>query len=67
MAGSVAEEVLSSIRTVQAFGGEQREHDRYCKQLKNAKVFGAKKGLLSGVSIGVIYLVIFSVYALALW
>lgn len=28
-AGAVADEVLSSIRTVAAFGGEQKEADRY--------------------------------------
>ena len=30
-AGSVAAEVLSSIRTVLAFGGEHREEKRLCK------------------------------------
>ena len=30
-AGSVAEEVLSSIRTVAAFGGEHKEIDRWEK------------------------------------
>lgn len=29
MAGKQAEEVLKSIRTVAAFGGEQKEVDRY--------------------------------------
>lgn len=28
-AGAVADEVLSSIRTVAAFGGEQKETERY--------------------------------------
>ncbi len=28
-AGAVAEEVISSIRTVMAFGGEKRESERY--------------------------------------
>ena len=28
-AGSIAEEVLSSIRTVVAFGGEEKEYQRY--------------------------------------
>ena len=33
-AGSVAEEVLSAIRTVIAFGGEEKEIDRYvCRYL----------------------------------
>ena len=36
-AGSIAEEVLSSIRTVIAFGGEERETKRYSKQLVLAR------------------------------
>ena len=28
-AGSIAEEVLSSIRTVASFGGEKKEYERY--------------------------------------
>ena len=28
-AGSIAEEVLSSIRTIAAFGGEEKEYNRY--------------------------------------
>jgi ABC-type multidrug transport system fused ATPase/permease subunit len=67
VAGAVAEEVLSSVKTVKAFGGEEKELMRYCEQLKSAKLLGAKKGALSGTAIGVIYLVIFGVYALALW
>ena len=36
-AGAIAEEVLSSIRTVVAFGGEQKEIDRYDSRLVLAK------------------------------
>ena len=38
-AGAIAEEVLSSIRTVIAFGGEEREIKRYSKQLVLARRF----------------------------
>lgn len=34
-AGSIAEEVLSSIRTVAAFGGERKEIERYEHTLLN--------------------------------
>lgn len=34
MAGVIAEEVLSSIRTVVAFGGEKKEVERYVLFLK---------------------------------
>jgi len=42
-AGSVAEEVFSSIRTVAAFGGEKREVKRYKKKLEEAFKTGVSK------------------------
>lgn len=36
-AGSVAAEVLSAIRTVVAFGGEEREEKRYIIHTQNIK------------------------------
>ena len=36
-AGSIAEEVLSSIRTVIAFGGEEKEIERYDSRLNLAR------------------------------
>ena len=37
-AGDIAEEVLSSIRTVTAFGGQEEELARYAENLTEAKV-----------------------------
>lgn len=51
-AGSIAEEVLSSIRTVAAFGGERKEIERYSSHLGEARDFGTKKGLMSGFGMG---------------
>ena len=65
-AGAVAEEVLGSIRTVVAFGGEQKEYNRYKGKLTDAKRLGAKKGVITGVMNGLIYVIIFTVYAAAL-
>ncbi|KAJ1953969.1 Multidrug resistance protein 1, partial [Dipsacomyces acuminosporus] len=39
-AGSVADEVLSSIKTVMAFGGEGRELERYDEKIKKARAVG---------------------------
>ena len=65
-AGAVAEEVLGSIRTVVAFGGEQKEYNRYKGKLVDARRLGAKKGMISGLSIGLIYFIIFVVYGVSL-
>lgn len=66
-AGSVAEEVLSSIRTVVAFGGEKKELSRYSERLQPAEKCGKKKGIYSGFGGGTMYLIIYCCYALALW
>ena len=65
-AGAVAEEVLGSIRTVVAFGGEQKEYNRYKEKLTDARSLGITKGAITGVMNGLIYVIIFTVYAVAL-
>lgn len=67
MAGSVAEEVLGSIRTVVAFGGERKELDRYGSRLKAAEQNGNRKGLFTGLGIGVMWLITYILYGIALW
>uniref|UniRef100_A0A8C7K0K5 ATP-binding cassette, sub-family B (MDR/TAP), member 11a n=1 Tax=Oncorhynchus kisutch TaxID=8019 RepID=A0A8C7K0K5_ONCKI len=66
-AGSVADEVLSSIRTVAAFGGEDKEVERYDKNLIEAQNWGVKKGTIIGVFQGYLWCIIFLCYALAFW
>ncbi|KAM9805144.1 bile salt export pump [Neosynchiropus ocellatus] len=66
-AGAVADEVLSAIRTVAAFGGESKEADRYDKNLEEAQNWGVKKGSIIGVFQGYLWFVIFLCYALAIW
>ncbi|XP_056145780.1 bile salt export pump [Lampris incognitus] len=66
-AGSVADEVLSSIRTVAAFGGEEREAERYDTSLVEAQNWGVKKGTIIGVFQGFIWSIILLCFALAFW
>ncbi|XP_042562242.1 bile salt export pump-like [Clupea harengus] len=66
-AGAVADEVLSSIRTVAAFGGEMKEVDRYDKNLISAQRWGIRKGLIMGFFTGYMWFIIFLCYALAFW
>ncbi|XP_013191344.1 multidrug resistance protein homolog 49 [Amyelois transitella] len=67
IAGVIAEEVLSSIRTVVAFGGEEKEVKRYSVRLDPAKKTGIKKGIYSGIGSGMMWLIIYATYALAFW
>ncbi|XP_072241207.1 bile salt export pump [Leuresthes tenuis] len=66
-AGAVADEVLSAIRTVAAFGGEKKEVERYDRNLISAQRWGIRKGLIMGFFTGYMWLIIFLCYALAFW
>uniref|UniRef100_A0A803V7Q5 Bile salt export pump n=1 Tax=Ficedula albicollis TaxID=59894 RepID=A0A803V7Q5_FICAL len=66
-AGAVADEVLSSIRTVAAFGGEKKEVERYDKNLVFAQHWGIRKGMIMGLFSGYMWFIIFLSYALAFW
>ncbi|XP_066501736.1 ATP-binding cassette, sub-family B (MDR/TAP), member 4 [Hoplias malabaricus] len=66
-AGAVAEEVLSAIRTVFAFGGQKKELKRYHKNLENAKNVGIRKAITVNIAVGFTYFMIYMSYALAFW
>ncbi|XP_032211751.1 bile salt export pump isoform X1 [Mustela erminea] len=66
-AGSVADEVISSMRTVAAFGGEKKEVERYEKNLVFAQRWGIRKGIVMGFFTGFMWCLIFFCYALAFW
>ena len=59
-AGAIAEEVINSIKTVTSFGGQQVEIERYEKNLLIAKSVGIKKAISTGLSLGVLFFVIYS-------
>ncbi|KAL2081432.1 hypothetical protein ACEWY4_023285 [Coilia grayii] len=66
-AGAVAEEVLYSIRTIAAFGGEEKEVERYDRNLGEAQAWGVKKGTITGMFQGYLWCIIFLCYGLAFW
>ena len=66
-AGGIAQEAISSMRTVVAFGGEEKEAERYSNRLALAEKAGIKKALFNGIGVGMLQLCIFLVYALAFW
>ncbi len=65
--GGIAEEVLSSIRTVMAFGGQKKEIDRFEENLTFARKAGIKRGMATGVGVGLVWAIIYASYALAFW
>ncbi|XP_072109854.1 ATP-dependent translocase ABCB1 isoform X1 [Mobula birostris] len=66
-AGAVAEEALSAIRTVVAFGGQNKEITRYLKNLVEGQNLGIRKAISSNVALGSTFLIIYGTYALAFW
>ncbi|XP_069683614.1 ATP-dependent translocase ABCB1 [Periplaneta americana] len=66
-AGAIAEQALSSIRTVVAFGGQEMEVERYKKNLVYAKAVNVKRGFFSGLGFGLLWFFIYASYALAFW
>ncbi|CAG8840844.1 13219_t:CDS:2, partial [Racocetra persica] len=66
-AGGVAEQVLSGIRTIVAFGGQKLELERYTTQLDRAYIVGRTKSIISGLGLGVLTFIMFGCYGLAFW
>ena len=65
-AGEVATEALSNVRTVAAYGGEADAAKRYDAALAKAEKEGVRKATLTGVTIGTMLLVLFTVYGVSL-
>ncbi|KAI0240736.1 ATP-dependent translocase ABCB1, partial [Lamellibrachia satsuma] len=66
-AGSIAKEVISSIRTVAAFGGESKDAIRYQECLLSARKTGIIMGTLIGLFFGGLWFCNFSTIGLANW
>ncbi|KAI9195310.1 hypothetical protein LWI28_013695 [Acer negundo] len=66
-AGNVVDETVGGIRTVASFTGEKRATDNYNKKLEVAYAASVKQGLASGLGLGVVMLIVFSTYGLAIW
>ncbi|XP_047524484.1 multidrug resistance protein homolog 49-like [Pieris napi] len=65
-AGKQAEEVLKSVRTIVAFGGESKEVDRYRRLLEPAEKYGRKRGLYTGLGTGFNWVLTYSLNAIGL-
>ncbi|XP_063817690.1 ATP-dependent translocase ABCB1-like isoform X2 [Pseudophryne corroboree] len=66
-AGAVAEEIITAIRTVVAFNGQEQALTKYRANLRNAREVGIKKTITTNVSMGLTQFLIFGAYALAFW
>ncbi|RHZ65755.1 hypothetical protein Glove_311g36 [Diversispora epigaea] len=65
--GRIAEEAISTIRTVTAFGTQKKLSNLYDYYLKDAKVEGRKKSIASGAGVGFTFFFIYGFFALGFW
>lgn len=65
--GSLAEEVLSSIRTATAFGTQERLAQQYDGHLKEAEKWGARLQMIFAFMLGGMYAIMFLNYGLGFW
>ncbi|CAH4028431.1 unnamed protein product [Pieris brassicae] len=66
-ASMVAEEAISSIRTVYAFNGQEKEIARYRKHLIRARNIHIKKEVFTGLSMGTLFFCVFGSYAISFY
>ncbi|PAV80414.1 hypothetical protein WR25_23584 [Diploscapter pachys] len=67
VAGAIAEETFSSIRTVHSLNGHKRELTRFESALENGRKIGIIKYVYMGVSVGFSNFCMYASYALAFW
>ncbi|PIA30044.1 hypothetical protein AQUCO_05700033v1 [Aquilegia coerulea] len=66
-AGNIVEQTIGAIKTVASYTGEKVAIENYNRSIAIAYASSVKQGLVSGFGIGVLLLVIFSSYGLAVW
>ncbi|KAL4366271.1 hypothetical protein GQ457_05G001350 [Hibiscus cannabinus] len=66
-AATVVEQTIGSIRTVASFTGEKQAISSYNKFLVAAYKSGVNEGIVAGFGLGVVMLIMFCSYALAVW
>ncbi|XP_059172799.1 ATP-dependent translocase ABCB1-like [Physella acuta] len=66
-AGAIAEQALRSIRTVQAFQGQEKEVTKYQENLDTAVVVATKKGFALGIGNSLLWFLLFLMFAGVMW
>ncbi|KZS13112.1 ATP-binding cassette sub-family B member 5 [Daphnia magna] len=67
LATASVEEVFECLRTVVAFGGQQKELQRFQQEMQTTEFATFRRSLLSGLEAGLWWLLTFVSYALAFW
>lgn len=67
LGGSIAEEVISSIRNAVAFGTQDKLARQYDIHLANAEKYGFRTKFVLGIMVGCMFMLIYLNYGLAFW
>jgi len=67
LGGTIAEEVISSIRNATAFGTQDKLARQYDEHLKNAEKYGYKVKFALALMVGGMFMTIYLNYGLAFW
>ncbi|XP_058748893.1 ABC transporter B family member 9-like [Vicia villosa] len=66
-AGNVVDQTVGAIRTVASFTGEKKAIEKYNEKLKVAYTTTVQQGTATGFGMGLLSLIVFSTYGLAMW
>jgi ABC-type multidrug transport system fused ATPase/permease subunit len=66
-AGAVAQETLSNIRTVTAFGNQQRFYQKFSNLLQKTVQVNERKSWISGAGFGTFFGLLYGLFALGFW
>lgn len=66
-AGAIAEEVIGAVKTVSAFEGQHKEHQRYKQHLVDAERNNIKRSVFTAISTGIMWFNIYAAIALSFW
>lgn len=66
IAGGIADQAISSIRTVVSFVGEKQTMERFSQAHEKATLLGIKQGLFKGLAVGTIGM-IYAIWSFQIW
>ncbi|XP_050420409.1 ATP-dependent translocase ABCB1-like isoform X2 [Adelges cooleyi] len=67
LAGGIAEEVFTAIKTVAAFGLEKKQIDRYAAALKEGRLIASRRYLEFSICLGLLFMLMYCGYGLAFY
>ncbi|KAG7091765.1 hypothetical protein E1B28_008167 [Marasmius oreades] len=63
--GNLAEEVIATIRTAQAFGSQKKLSNMYNEHIERSRILDTKSALVNGIGLAVFFFAIYAAYGLA--